>query len=185
MFQGIVLPATPGRPPACATISPHPGRLPLVGFMQIAPQYPALWFGQGPPPDPESAADGAAQRPRQPATVLVVDDERVIADTVAEILTMMGYSAIPVYSGSAALESCAGTCPDLIISDVVMPGLDGIETAKQLLKRCPTARILLLSGQASTAAMIQQAKAEGYDFHLLAKPLHPDDLLDTLRRFGF
>jgi DNA-binding NtrC family response regulator len=115
----------------------------------------------------------------------VVDDEHIIADTIAQILKMKGFEAVPLYSGWAALEHASVRCPDVVITDVVMPGLNGIETAKRLLEHCPSTRILLLSGQAATAEMMQQARADGFDFELLAKPLHPDDLLTALRHLGF
>jgi CheY-like chemotaxis protein len=125
--------------------------------------------------------DRATGRP----IVLVVDDERIIADTIARVLHLSGFQAEPVYSGRSALEKIAETCPDVVITDVVMPEMNGIETAKRLVAGCPKAKILLLSGQAATADMIKQAQAEGFHFELLAKPLHPEDLLAVLRRLGF
>jgi DNA-binding NtrC family response regulator len=125
------------------------------------------------------------ESPARTPVAVVIDDEHIIADTIAQILRISGIDAVPHYSGAAALEAFDGNCPDLIISDVVMPDLDGIETAKSFLKRCPSTRILLLSGQASTAEIIQKAQDEGYNFQLLAKPLHPEDLLGAVRRCGF
>ena len=118
-------------------------------------------------------------------TALVVDDEHIIAETVAQILQMSGFDAIPLFSGESALEHVQWHCPDLVISDVIMPTLNGIDTAKRLLKLCPSAKILLLSGQAATVEMIAEARAEGFNFELLAKPLHPDELLSALRRIGY
>jgi hypothetical protein len=66
-----------------------------------------------------------------------------------------------------------------------MPELDGIATATSLLEKCPSAKILLLSGQAAGAEMMERAQLEGFSFHMLAKPVHPDDLLAMLRRLGF
>ncbi len=119
------------------------------------------------------------------ATVLVVDDEKIIADTIAQVLGLSGFDALPVYSGRAALEQTLISSPDVVISDVVMPELNGIETAQRLLKASPSTKILLLSGQAAGAEMLKQARADGFNFELLAKPLHPEDLLAALRRIGF
>ena len=71
--------------------------------------------------------------------------------------------------------------PDLLISDVVMPLLSGIELAIQLREVCPDCKVLLFSGQASTANMLEAARATGHDFEVLAKPVHPTDLLNRIR----
>jgi DNA-binding NtrC family response regulator len=128
----------------------------------------------------ESSRQIFASRP----TALVVDDEHVIAETLAQILEMSGFRAIPLFSGESALEQVSVRCPDMVITDVVMPTLNGIDMAKQLLKLCPTTRVILISGQAATAEMISAARAEGFNFELLAKPLHPDELLAAIRRLG-
>jgi DNA-binding response OmpR family regulator len=112
--------------------------------------------------------------------VLIVDDERLIADTLAEILNESGFQAIAVYGGKTALEQVSTFCPDTLICDVIMPGVNGIEIAKTVREICPTARILLLSGQAATTDLMKRAKDQGYSFELLAKPLHPEILLKKL-----
>jgi DNA-binding response OmpR family regulator len=139
------------------------------------------------PPPPVPAAGRSPKRAAAEARpiALIVDDEHLIADTIARILEMSGFEAVPTYSGLAALEQAAARCPDVLITDVVMPELNGIELAKQLLECCPSTKILLLSGQAATLGMITRARADGFNFELLAKPLHPDELLATLRRCGF
>jgi DNA-binding NtrC family response regulator len=68
----------------------------------------------------------------------------------------------------------------LIISDVIMPGIDGVETAKQILKLVPSCRIILFSGQAVSADLVSKAEAEGYSFEILAKPVNPDALLAAI-----
>jgi CheY-like chemotaxis protein len=62
-----------------------------------------------------------------------------------------------------------------------MPGMDGVELAINVRDWCSSTRVLLLSGQAATLQMLDRAKAEGYSFELLAKPLHPDLLLKKLK----
>jgi CheY-like chemotaxis protein len=71
--------------------------------------------------------------------------------------------------------------PDLVISDVVMPDMDGIEAAIQIRRFLPSCKILLFSGQAVTADLLENARARGHDFEILAKPVHPQDLLAKLR----
>jgi CheY-like chemotaxis protein len=113
--------------------------------------------------------------------VLVVDDEAIIADTVTEILNRSGYDAVACYSGRAALESIEEHCPAIVLSDVVMPGLNGIQLAQSVRKRCPSTRIVLFSGNASTARLLQDSSGTKYHFELLAKPIHPLELLKVLR----
>lgn len=113
--------------------------------------------------------------------VLVVDDEQVIADTLAKILDLNGYDASAVYTGTAAVESARKLRPDLIISDVIMPDMNGIEAAINISGFLPECKILLFSGQAATADLLENARAQGHDFEILAKPVHPSDLLAKLR----
>jgi CheY-like chemotaxis protein len=118
--------------------------------------------------------------PKRPK-VLVVDDEQVIADTLAKILDINGYDASAVYSGVAAVESARDLRPDLIISDVIMQDMDGIEAAIHIRDFLPSCKILLFSGQAATADLLENARAQGHDFEILAKPVHPSELLAKLK----
>lgn len=114
--------------------------------------------------------------------VFVVDDEKLIAQTLAMILTQTGFAASAFEDPYQALDAAAGgSVPDLLISDVVMPGMSGIELALQFRKDYPGCKILLFSGQAATADMLADAKHHGHDFEVLAKPVHPSDLLAKLR----
>lgn len=113
--------------------------------------------------------------------VLVADDERVIADTLAMILNQSGFEARAVYSGERALEEAPVFQPNMLISDVIMADLNGIDAAIRIREILPTIKILLFSGQAATADLLEKARAEGYEFEILAKPVHPQDLLSRLR----
>jgi CheY-like chemotaxis protein len=113
--------------------------------------------------------------------VLVVDDEQVIADTLAKILDLNGYDASAVYTGTSAVESARLLQPDLVISDVIMPDMNGIEAAISIRGFLPQCKILLFSGQAATADLLENARAQGHEFEILAKPVHPSDLLAKLK----
>ncbi len=113
--------------------------------------------------------------------VLVADDERVIADTLAMILDQSGFDARAVYSGEKALELAPTFQPDMLISDVIMAGLNGIDAAIRIRALLPGIKILLFSGQAATAYLLEKAREDGYEFDILAKPVHPQDLLNKLR----
>jgi DNA-binding response OmpR family regulator len=116
-------------------------------------------------------------RPR----VVVADDEEVIANTLAMILSQAGFETRAVYSGEKALEIMPDFLPDMLISDVVMGGITGIETAIQVRAMLPFCKILLFSGQACTANMLEEARALGHEFDILTKPVHPADLLARIR----
>jgi DNA-binding response OmpR family regulator len=112
-----------------------------------------------------------------PPLVLIVDDERVIADTLSVILSNSGFAVITAYDGRTALELASVIPPDLLLTDVSMPGMNGIELAIALSRSVPDCKVLLFSGQASTVDLLDKAQHEGYDFTLILKPVHPTDLL--------
>jgi CheY-like chemotaxis protein len=118
---------------------------------------------------------------QQTADILVVDDEKRIADTLALILRSKGYVVQAAYDGLQAYEICRTVIPRLLISDVVMPVMNGIELAIKVRAEMPACAVLLFSGQASTGDMLQEAKERGYTFELLAKPVHPEVLLQKVR----
>jgi CheY-like chemotaxis protein len=113
--------------------------------------------------------------------VLVVDDEKVIADTLAIILNKAGYNASAAYTGNQAVDLARSEKPDLIITDVIMPDMNGIEAAIHIREFLPACKILLFSGQAATVDLLEDARVHGHEFEILAKPIHPGDLLAKLR----
>ena len=112
--------------------------------------------------------------------VLVIDDERPLADTLVLILRGAGYEASVAYDGPTALSQIESFPPDVVISDVVMPGMNGIEVCRRIHMEHPTCHIILFSGQAATNELMNSARAEGCEWELLAKPVHPRDLLERL-----
>jgi CheY-like chemotaxis protein len=113
--------------------------------------------------------------------VLVADDEEVIADTLAIILEHAGFEACAVYSGEEAVETARTFKPDMLISDVVMGGITGIDAALQVRAHLPSCKVLLFSGQAATVDLLGEARRQGHAFELLSKPVHPADLLAKVR----
>lgn len=111
------------------------------------------------------------------ATVLIVDDEPLLANTLAIIFQRAGYDATAVYSGEEALSFVAAHRPSVIVSDVIMPGLDGVSMAKMIRKTHPDCPVLLFSGNADTYDLVEAAKKEGHAFDVLAKPVPPPQML--------
>jgi len=130
-------------------------------------------------PSPEPAGDSANATPAP--RILVVDDEALIADTICQILNRNGFIAEAAYSGTEAIETAKRICPDLLLSDVLMPHIDGVEAAIAIREFCPDTRIVLFSGQAATVEILERAKKRGHNFELLPKPIHPTQLIKHLR----
>ena len=114
--------------------------------------------------------------------VIVADDEHVIADTLAYILNQAGFEATAVYTGLEAVNLAHRIQPDLIVTDVIMPDMNGIEAAINIRGFLPSCKVLLFSGQAATAGLLDEARKRGYEFEILSKPVHPQDLVAKLRR---
>lgn len=114
--------------------------------------------------------------------VLVVDDERVIADTLGAILSNSGFAPLVAYNGKSAMEIARVIPPEILISDVMMPGMTGIELAIELVRAVPDCKVLLFSGQASTVDLLADARAAGHNFTTLSKPIHPTELLANISR---
>ncbi len=120
----------------------------------------------------------------QPAVkprLFVVDDEFVICTTLATILERSGFDAKAFTHPLEALKAALQNPPDLLISDVVMPEISGIDLAIQIQKAHPSCRILLFSGQAATANLLDDAKRRGHNFELLSKPIHPAEFLQRIK----
>ena len=82
-------------------------------------------------------------------TILVVDDESYVVDLLVECLTDSGYRVITAENGQEALRKYSKYQPDLVISDVVMPGIDGVTLAKKLQAAAPHVKVMLMTGYAA------------------------------------
>ncbi|HKR26036.1 MAG TPA: response regulator [Acidobacteriaceae bacterium] len=126
----------------------------------------------------ESDAEGsAAAQPR----VLVVDDERLLADTTAVILRRAGFQAKTAYDGFGALEMAESFRPDYLLTDIMMPAMNGVELAIAIMRTYPATKVLLISGQAGISDILADSRARGFEFPLLAKPAHPAKVVEALR----
>ena len=144
---------------------------------------PILLFSdvQIPFPHAESDSSSSSGREEPLPRILVVDDEVLIADTIVQILNRNGFIAEAAYSGVQAIELSRRYCPELVLSDVMMPNVDGVEAAIAIREHCPDTRIVLFSGQAATVEILARARERGHSFELLPKPIHPTQLIRHLR----
>lgn len=119
----------------------------------------------------------------QPPSILVVDDEPDIADSIAEFLELHGFKVSVAYNAPAALEAVESRPPDVVLTDIGMPGFDGWTLCSLLREREETRRSLLVAitayGQEKDR---NQSAVAGFDLHLV-KPVHPNSLLQLLRQW--
>jgi CheY-like chemotaxis protein len=113
--------------------------------------------------------------------VYVIDDQITIASTLAEILRSEGYDAKFYTKPYEALDAALTRPPDLLLSDVIMPGMTGVELAIRVSRVWPECKVLLLSGNAGTVDLLKGASDRGHHFELLLKPLLPAVLLAKLK----
>jgi DNA-binding NtrC family response regulator len=113
----------------------------------------------------------------QPPQILVVDDEVVIADTMTAILRMNGARALAAYSAESAFQIALELKPDILISDIIMGEMSGIDLAIRLSTEIPDCRLILISGQSASTDLPAETARKGYRFEFLEKPISPQRLL--------
>ena len=116
--------------------------------------------------------------------VFVVDDEPVIATTLALILMAKGYSAKSFTGPFVSLEAAATDKPDILIADITMPNLSGIQLAVKMREMYPEIHVLLVSGLVSVRDQLADVQMQGRDFEVVIKPVHPEVLLSKVEAFS-
>jgi CheY-like chemotaxis protein len=161
----------------------RPRALTLSAGLPVTPGHRASEFSEKSSENFESREPSSTNRQRseQKTRILVVDDEQLIADTLVRILNLSGFEATAAYSGESALDLLPELCPEIVLTDVKMPGRNGIETGILIRERCPDIRVVLFSGQAGVGDVIEEARGSGHGFELWRKPIHPRELVRRLR----
>jgi CheY-like chemotaxis protein len=116
--------------------------------------------------------------------IVVLDDEQTISFTLGAILSRAGYVAEWYLNPREALEAIRQQPPDLMLSDVAMPEMTGIELAIRLFEENIRTKVLLRSGNTATAEILQEAERAGYSFEVLAKPISPPISYSGLSKFS-
>ena len=117
--------------------------------------------------------------------VFVVDDHRMIASTLADILRLNGFDAVWFTNPREALAAAKSDCPDLVISDIEMPLFSGVELAIRLKELQLDCNILLVTGHPGYLDLLDQAEKLGHHFQVLQKPLVPRKLLAEIQDRGW
>jgi CheY-like chemotaxis protein len=112
--------------------------------------------------------------------VVVVDDDVVIVNSLKALLNHAGFDAHAMFSGQELIDSLETLRPDVLLTDLDMPGITGIETAIITRSKFPNCKILLFSAQSANSSLLVKAREQGYKFEILGKPLHLPDLLAKL-----
>src|SRR5688572_133846 len=140
------------------------------------------WAGGPPPgrePPPSAAGNVRTHDAVRHETVLVVDDDTSILDTVSAILSGEGYDVVSAATGEEALAAVARKQPLLILLDMRMPIMDGWAVARALREQGISVPIVVMTAAESAKRWADEVGAEGY----LAKPFGLDELLATVERF--
>jgi DNA-binding response OmpR family regulator len=117
------------------------------------------------------------------AKVLLIDDDKLMGETTERMLARSGHTVVRVANGALGVEAFSSVQPDLVITDIVMPEQDGIETISRLLALAPTLPILAISGGGRTGnAVFLVAAKEAGAREVLAKPFRLDALLAAVDR---
>ena len=124
----------------------------------------------------------AVRKPKtSPPRILVVDDEQRVADSLAFMLQHEGYDVKAVYSGSEAIRVAKVFRPLLLLADVVMPEMSGVDAGREICRIVPGCKVILFSGHVNGQQITQEARARGDTFDFVEKPTHPAEMLLKIR----
>jgi DNA-binding NtrC family response regulator len=110
--------------------------------------------------------------------VLLVDDEELFRETLAKLLRRRGLEVATAGDGETGVALVRELAPDVVVLDLRMPGIDGIETLTRIKSQRPGTRVVMLTGHGSIEAGVDSLRAEAFDF--LLKPVGPDQLVEVI-----
>lgn len=114
------------------------------------------------------------------STVLVVDDEGAIRYSVTKTLERVGYQVVTASSGEEALEIMAGQNFDVVLTDIRMPGISGVDLLARIKEQSPDAIVILMTGYASLGTAVESLRLGAHDY--LIKPSTSEDIRDSVKR---
>jgi len=114
------------------------------------------------------------------STILIVDDDPSVLAAFEQVLTDQGHKARTALRGEVALQMIQDERPDLIVMDIRMPGLNGLEAMRRIRSLDPRLPVIIMTGYATTDTAIEATKQGAFDYHL--KPLDPEGVLKSIER---
>jgi len=111
-------------------------------------------------------------------TVLIVDDEESIRNSLSGVLMDEGFSVLRAEDGPKALQIIKQEVPEVVLLDIWMPGIDGIETLKRIKTRYPEIQVIMISGHGNIETAVRATKLGAFDF--IEKPLSLDKVILTI-----
>ncbi len=128
----------------------------------------------------KASAQPSTSHPR----ILVVEDEEGLAHNLADLLALEGYHVATAPDGVAGLRQHLTFRPELVITDILMPIMDGVEMVRTLRRRDPGLKVIFISGFFGTRSIQNQLmlEIENFGYPRLAKPFRPSQLLELVRR---
>ena len=116
------------------------------------------------------------------AKILVIDDDAVVRETIVQVLQEVGYEVLTAEDGVRGMALFRSAQPDLVITDLIMPEKEGLQTITEMLKATPDAKIIAISGGARIGTMdfLKIAEVLGA-MDALRKPFDPEELLTTVK----
>ena len=125
-------------------------------------------------------ADGQNSRVARTYRVLIADDDKMLADTLKFLLSRAGFETIAVYDGEPAVDTARQWRPDLLLCNLMMPFMNGLQAAIRITSFIPECHVILTSGEELADDLMREARKHGYHFELLHKPIEPGELLEHL-----
>ncbi len=113
------------------------------------------------------------------AKILLIDDEEMIRRRLGELLTLDGYEVFLAEDGVKGLEMFKKENPEIILVDIKMPGMDGIEVLKEVKKISPETEVIVISGHSKMEISIDVLKQKAFDY--IAKPINYDELVISVK----
>ncbi len=114
--------------------------------------------------------------------ILVVDDERAIVAACAKILESRNYETATAYSGEEAVQVARLFQTDCIVSDITMGAMNGVEAAMEILGVLPLCKVFFISGNIRCEDLLEKARAKGFDFEVLQKPVPVPEMLARIEQ---
>ncbi len=114
---------------------------------------------------------------KQQKRLLVLDDDSAVRQTWAIILRQHGYNVVAAARGDEAVAVASQHRPHLLLADIRLPDMSGIEAAQRIVQAVPACRVLLISGDGGSGEALENARRRGVIFEVLPKPISPPELL--------